>query len=245
LHVIKVVTLAQYLTETAVQWRNEDHCASKFVKAVKGEPFRGYATVPVCGRREHLDSSNSGKAILWAAEMAPAALQTIGVKFFPNAPPYWILPMPSSSTTTAMPRVRGRAHLVADAMAAAHPTLFQVLDLLSFRTAMQPSRKGGTRNPHDLRGAMVAQNRSVPEDNGVIIVDDVLTSGGHFQAACCVVEEAGWLAFAGFAVGRSMKNPEDDPFAVQAFTLMDPFWSPEDDFDEDPLFQDDFFDEDP
>ena len=72
---VRVVYFATYLTRVDSSWRDEDHNASKFVKAIKGKPFNGYASIPVGCRVERLTTTNSASAVDWFAEMAAAWLK--------------------------------------------------------------------------------------------------------------------------------------------------------------------------
>lgn len=217
-----VVTIAQYLT--AQHTKQSDFDATKFVKAVKGYEVRGHAVVPVCGRLEHLSEKNAHQALAWAAEMSSGALHKLGL-----TGPVALVPIPSSATTIALPRVRGRSHALAEALSFRNPHSFSVLDILSFRSEMVPSHKGGTRDVDLLRDAMIAlPQRAHSVDPDVLLVDDILTTGGHFVAAWLTLHDLGWKVAGGFAVGRSQSYPEEDPFAVKIAYYLD--GAPEDDW---------------
>lgn len=65
MHPLRVVTIAQYLT--VQHQRQQDYEATKFIKAVKGEPFGGWATLTVRGTTVRLEASNAHEACGWAA----------------------------------------------------------------------------------------------------------------------------------------------------------------------------------
>src|SRR5260221_11770803 len=67
---LKVVSFAAYLTTDDAPWRDADYCASMFVKAIKGWPFRGYGWIPGCGNSRRLTEANSDDAIQWFGEIA-------------------------------------------------------------------------------------------------------------------------------------------------------------------------------
>jgi hypothetical protein len=46
---LKLISICAYLTDGDVKWRPEDHRATKMVKAVKGDPIKGYFSSVVGG----------------------------------------------------------------------------------------------------------------------------------------------------------------------------------------------------
>src|SRR6267143_3346780 len=76
-------------------WRPQDHNASKFVKAVKGETLNGYAYVPVLGVRRHLNNANLDDSVEWLGDMVASYMQEAAME-----PPFVLVPVPNSSITT-------------------------------------------------------------------------------------------------------------------------------------------------
>ena len=74
------------------------------------------------------------------------------------------------------------------------------------------SREGGSRDPAVLHPNMALRNDLPPGD--IIMVDDVMTSGGHFVAAAWKLGDHGRSATLALACGRSLDTAIDDPFAV-------------------------------
>lgn len=92
-------------------------------------------------------------------------------------------------------------------------TLVRMFD---FSTALTPSHLGGSRSPRLLQRTLTL--RDLPErPEAVCLVDDVLTSGGHFKA-CKNVLRAAWpdIDVAGFFWGKTyFAPPEEDPEGEQ------------------------------
>jgi len=55
---LRLISICAYLTDGDVKWRPEDHRATKMVKALKGDPIKGYFSSVVGGVWRKYDQSN-------------------------------------------------------------------------------------------------------------------------------------------------------------------------------------------
>lgn len=199
---LTVVSFATYLTNTHTPWRDEDHWALKFVKAVKGKPFGGYAWVRVAGEPKRLNQENAEEAIDWFGIMAAEYLEDH------VRDDIQLVPIPNSHCTKAseIPRTKRLALAIA-ARVGVH-----VLDGLRWKAAMTPSSKGGTRNPQDLYDNLIEVRKLA--DSKIILVDDVRTKGAHLVAAKAFLRAKNAKCLMALCAGRTELAPEQNPFAV-------------------------------
>jgi hypothetical protein len=52
---LKLVSICAYLTDVSVKWRDVDHTSSKMVKALKGDPIKGYLEHKIAGKVRRFD----------------------------------------------------------------------------------------------------------------------------------------------------------------------------------------------
>lgn len=197
---MRVLSLCEYLTSG--ETLEPDHFKPyNIIKAIKGESFRGYAWLDVDGRSVRLDASNREVAFQWAAERLATAISgsVLG--------PVTIVPVPGhlhcSPSDVEAGGVFRLAALTAERLRqrgwVAYP--FSLLHL----HVPQPSahQEGGTRDVERLK-----QNLNVVNATNVatvVILDDVVTSGGHLLAAHQVVAAAGHRVHdMAFSVGRTV-----------------------------------------
>jgi hypothetical protein len=183
--------------------------ALDFVKATKGKASfasHRYATVPVCGEKRRLDSTNVAKAVGWFGEIVAGWLANV-----PRPRPLLLVPVPSSKATSP-DLIRGSAPFrIATAIAACLGNAEVEVLLWNEREVPSAHEEGGSRDPNvifaNLRGVASAK-RGVD----VILVDDVYTLGGHIQAAEAKLRQLGMNVWFGLAVGRTVHAEEANPF---------------------------------
>lgn len=196
---LKAVSLCGYLCNVSIPWRKGaggDHDAHDFIKALKDKHFNGYAQVPVCGGLHRLTDDNASEAVQWFGKMAVAYLLEKKIKG-----PFVIIPVPNSSSlvdSTAKPRTRKLARAIAEQLAKGDHI---VLDCLRFRKNQgSANSEGGPReaariykNLTTLRGDIAEFQRRVEdrENYYVLLVDDVITSGGHLRACAARLKKIG------------------------------------------------------
>lgn len=200
---MRVLSVCEYLIEGD---RHPDHVTPyQIVRAVKGLPFDGHATITVGGVQQRIDSSNREPAVAWAVER-------LGARIFAEHEREAITIVPVPGHTHAMPEevAAGRMHHLGSALAEAlraRGVSAHVFPLLCWRAAIQSVREGGSRDP----AVLVPQLWVAPAQHvrKVALIDDVVTSGGHIAAACAVLSAAGHdVADVAFTVGRTVKRKE-------------------------------------
>jgi hypothetical protein len=200
--------VCEYLTQSD---REPDHVTPyQIVRAVKGIPFDGHATITVGGVQWRFDSSNSQPAVAWAVER-------LGERIFAEyeGEAITIVPVPGHTHATPEEVAAGRVHHLGSALAEAlraRGMSAHVFPLLCWKAAIQSAREGGPRDS----AVLAPQLRVVPAQHvrKVVLIDDVVTSGGHIAAACAVLSAAGHdVAEVAFTVGRTVKT-KGDPLGI-------------------------------
>ncbi len=83
---------------------------------------------------------------------------------------------------------------------------------------------GGTRDPQELYGRLrLALGKLPPEIGSVILVDDVLASGGHLRAAAAFLADCGAEVVAAVCAGRvdDSRDGQLEPFSMHQDALPD------------------------
>jgi hypothetical protein len=200
---LSVISFATYLTRGP--WNDDDHHALKFVKAVKGKNFGGWAVVPVLGRNKELRAANAEDAIDWFAELAAAEIAKLRI-----SSPAILVPLPNSSSTVRNKNV-SRTAMLAERIAAKLKNT-KVWDGLRWAKEMTPTHQGGTRDPQKLYDNLVVTDN--PPKGTLILIDDVFTKGGHLQAAVArLAEKKAECKFA-ICAGRTVLESQEKPFLV-------------------------------
>jgi predicted amidophosphoribosyltransferase len=207
---LKVVSFATYLTNVDIAWRDEDHSSLKFVKAVKGRHFGGYARVPVADKLKRLNQQNADDAIDWFARMAAQYLQDNETNELV------LVPIPNSHCTEANGEIP-RTTRIAAAIAAR--VGIEVLDCLRWKEAMTPSSHGGTRNPQELFDNLAEIEN--PAGSKIVLIDDVRTTGAHLVAAKAFLRVKKAKCVMAMCAGRTVWAPEENPFAILEEDLPD------------------------
>jgi len=196
------------LTYVAYRTRNftaarAEYDAHKVIQAVKGKEVKGYAWVPNGdGTKFKLEQSNAAAVFPWFGRLAAAEL----ARRFPDQE-ICLVPIPHSDCIVGVDaaKVTRIARQIAR-----HRDEFSVWDGLRWLKANTPSSQGGPREPEELFGNLICVDE-VP-DQTCILVDDVSTSGGHFQAADAMLRgEAATVAMA-VAIGKTVHDPVKDYF---------------------------------
>lgn len=79
--------------------------------------------------------------------------------------------------------------------------------------------QGGTRNPEVLLKNLAVTGRV--RGATVVLVDDVLTSGGHLQACSALLRQHGAEVEMAFCAGRADDTQPDDLFAIRVEEIPD------------------------
>jgi hypothetical protein len=200
---VTVVSFATYLTRSP--WSDGDRNALKFVKAIKGKPFKYTGYVPVLGKTQVLTASNSEDSINWFGELAASEI----TKLRKNAQ-LVLVPLPNSSCTVRNKK-KPRTALLAEAIASNLKNA-TVWDGLRWLTENTPTHQGGTRDPQKLYDNLAVT--SIPPKGTLILVDDVFTKGGHLQAAVARLAEKKAECKWAMSAGRTVLDSPANPFAI-------------------------------
>src|SRR4051794_20688805 len=188
---------AQYLTAQVPNMRGPDYKATHLVKATKGLDLnpRQYSDVTIGGQPVRITQNNKDCAMDWFAEWAAAQIAAL-----PPGPKI-IVPVPSSkSIPLCLPTFR--TALIADRIAKLSNQT-QAVPVLRFGAERPSSREeGGSRDPHVLHGEMVLTH--VLPAGEIILLDDVVTSGGHLKASAWTVEDQQRAVRYALTCGRTM-----------------------------------------
>jgi len=195
------------LTRPVVNMRQSDYNATHMVKAVKGLPLHqnSYSWVAIEGRNVKITEANKDRAMDWFAEWAAGYVNGLGRHR------KVIVPVPSSKTTLASPATFRTAEIAQRIAKRSINTL--PFPSLRFKKEMPNSREeGGTRDATELYQEM--QLTAGLPAGALILLDDVLTGGGHLQAAAWVLEDAGAKIGEALCCGRSLDTQLENPFMV-------------------------------
>lgn len=176
------------------KWRNEDYNTYKMVKAVKGEPIKGYVDLKVGGKIHRFTQENVGKLVTAITNSLGKLIEDTGVK----AP--ILVPVPNSIGTRAVDEFP--THRLAAKIAARLGGAAEARPVLRWQRQQERAHDGGTRNPHVLFSELILVG-DVDKGRPHILVDDVCTTGGHFTASAAKLTEAGASVVLGVAVGRT------------------------------------------
>jgi predicted amidophosphoribosyltransferase len=101
---------------------------------------------------------------------------------------------------------------IAQAIAARVPKA-TAISTLRFIEARPSSREnGGSRDP-----AILYPNLTITKGllaGQIVLIDDIMTSGGHFAAASWKLDDHGRIPILALACGRSLDSQIDNPFSV-------------------------------
>lgn len=174
-----------------------------FVKALKGDALNNSAEIPMLtgSPLRYLNRDNQVEAFDIFAEMvAPTRPE--------KRPTVVLVPIPGCKAICADDVRRGTTYRMAEAIGQrlgvkVEPCLWWSEPMLSSH------RENGPRDPAILVPKLVLG--AVPTGS-VVLVDDVLTSGGHLRAAHCMLRRAGARVLFGVCAAKQRDAEEGDMF---------------------------------
>lgn len=195
---LSVSSLLYYLTEVHedLAWRQEDWTAFKIVKAIKGNPIKGYFLLKINGKEKRFEQSN-------IQEFLPILFKTVGAKLSQSTQgPIDVVPIPNSTAIAAnQDDFKTWAH--AREICGAAGDRFQVVPAIRWKEAKQPAHEGGSRDPQvHLQNMKLVLKPTRP----VVLFDDVMTTGSQMIAAYRLLEKQGIVPAMGIVIGRTTKE---------------------------------------
>ncbi|WP_371038669.1 hypothetical protein [Rhodosalinus sp. FB01] len=221
---LTVVPMVQYLTQPVEEMRDQDYKSLSIAKAVKGREPGGRAKSMRLGDKTYSfgPGDPAGAIDLWTAW----AVNVISGAMNPPNGQLVIVPVPNSQATTA-DNDDFRTWELARRIAAAIGENVQALDELRWSEVMPKASEGGPRQAYDLFPKL---HCTLKNDPGVdrILLDDVMTSGGHLQASAARIKASGAAVEAAIVCGRTMHVQVTNPFSMPIEKLSD--FDPDDPF---------------
>lgn len=133
-----------------------------------------------------------------------------------SGPEVAVVPIPSKDAVLGRELAYRSLAMTSDALSA---TDFSdsVVDGLRWRAALPKAHEGGVRDRDFLKQRLAASDRLIGRD--VVLVDDLLSTGGSLLAASELLVEAGANVLGAVVCGKTIYNFDVPPFGQQEFYL--------------------------
>jgi adenine/guanine phosphoribosyltransferase-like PRPP-binding protein len=203
---LKVVCCFSHRTSVDTTWTDEQHSVNQFVDAIKDRPIKGYGHVQLHGEstKREISSATRAQATGWFGQMAAQILNDHRVVRA------ILVPLPNSDCAVGVPASRTAA--LASAVASSSDAV--VADILRWDQVWpSASEQGGTRDPAILYRRLTLVGRIQP--GPCVLIDDVLTSGGHLRAAAHVLASLGADVVLAICAARADQEPTSHPFEMR------------------------------
>lgn len=190
---------------SGAEWGQFEYDAFKLVQTLKGKPINRYATLKTIGGKwvKITTANPEGAFELWGAWSGAKVQELV-----PDGA--LLVPIPSADCLAIGADEKGRA--LANATKAYAPNC-EVAEMLHWNQQYAKASEGG---PRDY--ATLFENFRVLTDQPkreVVLIDDVVTGGGHLRAAANVVRWAGHEVRYAVCVARTVScRPSNGMFAV-------------------------------
>jgi Phosphoribosyl transferase domain len=188
-------------------WQDAHHSVKQFVDALKGRVPSGYAYVRLFpgAPRRRLDYLNTRDAVEWFGEMASSIVAAeLGTD-------RGVVLVPIPDSRSVIETSRSRTVSLADATAARLPAA-TVRDVLRFDQVMHSAHANqGARDAPSLFLHM-RLCESLAGGPRFVLIDDVVTTGGHLAAAAATLREQGVEVQLAVCAASAERLPRADPF---------------------------------
>jgi len=194
------ISYCRYLADVTKPWRQEHYDVAKIVRAIKGEPFKGYADFKIGKVVERLDPDHRKVATDWFVDRVAAETSF-------SAEDHLLCPIPDSQSTPSSTHAP-RTLALAERLSERFPQL-KIWDHLRFRKPM----------PRKVRDEELLFENFVctaPVPSGyIVLLDDVCTSGAHARAAQRRLRGRRANDMCAMSVARTMLDPNEEVFGFR------------------------------
>lgn len=221
---LRVKPMVQYLTAEVENIRSKDYTALQIAKAVKGRDPGGIdKSVSLEGITYNFGPNNPQGAVdlwtAWASRFVRGSLEHPDEALV-------LVPVPNSHAVVGT-NDSFRTLELAQYIAASVGGNVTAQDELRWTEEMFPANQGGTRWAHQLYPKLV-YTQKCPIDAERVLIDDVLTGGGHLQASARRLRENCLTVEGGIVCGRTTHVQISNPYSVPVEELPD--FDPDDPF---------------
>jgi hypothetical protein len=209
--------MVQYLTEQVEQMRDKDYTSLSIAKAVKGRNPGGMnKSLRLDGKVYNFGpDSPDGAVNLWTAW----AVNFINGAMDPVEDQLVIVPVPNSHATVSNGN-DFRTWELARRVAERFGDNVTALDELRWTEIMPKASEGGPRQAYELYPQLQCELKAAATIDRLLI-DDIMTSGGHLQASAGRIRNAGASVEAALVCGRTKHIQVSNPFAMPVEELAD------------------------
>ena len=186
---------SQWAHDNLAPRSQEQWYSFKFCRAVKSRRINGTTTVPLKSGPETIGPDNVHRAREIFGRFITQSIDRIGSK---NP---MLVPIPSKDGLIGAASFRS-LDMVKDAMA--NQPSVPIVPALRFTTALQPANAGGPRGRHALAPYMRVVG-TIPHGD-IILVDDIITTGGSLLAACDKLEAVGREPIGAIVCGHTVSD---------------------------------------
>lgn len=189
-------------------WADTDWDAMKMVKALKGLPFKRSATITsVTGQRVTFTENHRDPAFQLWGQWASAKLAQIGLS------EAILMAVPSSSCVTQGGDAKGKRLMTA--IQRVSPKNIAI-DGLWWTEAKEKASAGGSRDADVLKANLTV--RDGPQST-IVLVDDVVSSGGHLLACARALRERGHTIEHALCVAQTVNSHPANMWAIESRDL--------------------------